>query len=285
VAAPASRRDPGAPRLCIRLRLLLRHRRPGCPPQRRGDRVHPPIHHPTPRQQGQGRGDIGRWAGGRGELGSLPPGGAERAARGRVAGRRARSADAREGRRPEPVHLRRRRGGGRTRCPIDDGGGCGLRGKAAAGWGLGRMGVGLGFWSIYMQDSWADQVRGLGRPVFGWASFVFQWATIVFKWVAFSCRVRASTACRDRGPNTAHHRVVPALTLRPSCRARVRVVFFSVVRRATRRVWPIWTSICTSADPHLFPRQSAIHRRSTTPPERPFLHQKQAANPLQPKPP
>jgi hypothetical protein len=35
------------------------------------------------------------------------------------------------------------------------------------------------------------------------------------------------------------HRVVPALTLRPSC----RVVFFSVVRRAARRVWPIWPSI------------------------------------------
>jgi hypothetical protein len=76
-----------------------------------------------------------------------------------------------------------------------------------------------------MQDSWAGQVRGLGRPVFGWASFVLQWATIVFKWVAFSCHVRAGTACRDRGPDTAHHRVVPALTLRPSCRARVRVVF------------------------------------------------------------
>jgi hypothetical protein len=64
--------------------------------------------------------------------------------------------------------------------------------------------------------------------VFGWAAFVFKWAVIVFKWVVFSCRVRAGTACRDRGPDTAHHRVVPTLTLRPSCRARVRVVFFSV---------------------------------------------------------
>jgi hypothetical protein len=54
---------------------------------------------------------------------------------------------------------------------------------------------------------------------------VFQWAAFVFKWVAFSCRVRAGTACRDRDPDTAHHRVVSALTLHPSCRASVRVVF------------------------------------------------------------
>jgi hypothetical protein len=74
--------------------------------------------------------------------------------------------------------------------------------------------------------------RFMGRPG-SWAGqagvwmglFRVKWATIVFKWVAFSCRVRAGTACRDRGPDTAHHRVVSALTLRPSCRARVRVVF------------------------------------------------------------
>jgi hypothetical protein len=48
--------------------------------------------------------------------------------------------------------------------------------------------------------------------------------------------VRAVIACRDRVPDTARHRVVPALTLRPSCRVSVRVVFFSVVHRAARRV-------------------------------------------------
>jgi hypothetical protein len=65
----------------------------------------------------------------------------------------------------------------------------------------------------------------------GWARVymgrvVFRWATFVLRWAAFSCRVRAGTACRDRGPDTT----------RPSCRAdtdtidivscRVRVVFF-----------------------------------------------------------
>jgi hypothetical protein len=89
---------------------------------------------------------------------------------------------------------------------------------------MGRKGVGIRVCKYIYVDSWAGQVSGLGKPVFGWAAFVFKWAVIVFKWVTFSCRVRAGTTCRDRGPDTAHHRVVPTLTLRPSCRARVRVV-------------------------------------------------------------
>jgi hypothetical protein len=45
-----------------------------------------------------------------------------------------------------------------------------------------------------------------------WAEFSrVKWAT------PFWCRVRANTACRDLGPDTAHHRVVPTLTIRPSC--------------------------------------------------------------------
>jgi hypothetical protein len=57
----------------------------------------------------------------------------------------------------------------------------------------------------------------------------------------FVLALRAETWAR--GPDRTHHRVVPALTLRPSCRACVRVVFFSVVRRVAHRVWPIWTCI------------------------------------------
>jgi hypothetical protein len=53
--------------------------------------------------------------------------------------------------------------------------------------------------------------------------------------VVFVPTLRVEIAAQTRPT----HRVVPALTLRPSC----RVVFFSVVRRAARRVWPIWTSI------------------------------------------
>jgi hypothetical protein len=45
---------------------------------------------------------------------------------------------------------------------------------------------------------------------------------VVFRWATdFPCCVRAGTACRDRGPDTTHNRVVPALTLRPSCSCRV----------------------------------------------------------------
>jgi hypothetical protein len=68
---------------------------------------------------------------------------------------------------------------------------------------------------------------------------VFMWAAVVSRWAAFSCRVHANTACQDRGPDTAHYRVMPTLTLRASCWCRV----FSVVHRAAHRVGPIRTSI------------------------------------------
>jgi hypothetical protein len=138
----------------------------------------------------------------------------------------------------------RAEGGRGAPQPTEEIAACGAAGGGRLGGG--RMGVGIRVLEyIY--------ARFMGRPG-SWAGqagvwmglFRVKWATIVFKWVAFSCRVRAGTACRDRGPDTAHHRVVSALTLRPSCRARVRVVFFSVVRRAARRVWPIWPSIATS---------------------------------------
>jgi hypothetical protein len=63
-----------------------------------------------------------------------------------------------------------------------------------------------------------------------------------FDGLPFSCHVCDGIACRDCGPYTAHRRVVMTLTLRHS----VSAVFYSVVHRATNRVWPIWTSIAKS---------------------------------------
>jgi hypothetical protein len=62
----------------------------------------------------------------------------------------------------------------------------------------------------------------------------------------FSCRVRAGTACRSLGPCTAHASCRAGTDTTSIVSCRVRVVFFSVVRRAARRVWPIWPSILGS---------------------------------------
>jgi hypothetical protein len=79
------------------------------------------------------------------------------------------------------------------------------RRTAATGWGIRVCGV-------YIRRS-----VGLGGLVFMWAAVVLRWAADMSRWAAFSCRVHANTACRDRGPDTAHYRVMPILTIRPSC--------------------------------------------------------------------
>jgi hypothetical protein len=143
------------------------------------------------------------------------------------------SADAREGRQPKSMFA----GGGAT----------GGRGaprtaeEAAGGRQLrdGGMGVGIRVWSIYICG-----IHGPARLV-GWAGWCLDGPLSCFNG-PLSClngspfRVVFVLALRVE---IVDHRVVPALTLRPSCRARVRVVFFSVVCRAARRVWPIWISI------------------------------------------
>jgi hypothetical protein len=118
------------------------------------------------------------------ELGSLPPDHARR--RHMAVSQRRREGRTREGHRQEGAE-RERQGGlpaGASPCSPEDGRQedaaphsqrrrlrhAGPRGEG--GCEVGEWGWGLGFWSIYMQDSWAGQVRGLGRPVFGWASFV-----------------------------------------------------------------------------------------------------------------
>jgi hypothetical protein len=68
---------------------------------------------------------------------------------------------------------------------------------------------------------WANQINGLSSRF----SSCLDGLPSCLNGPPFSCRVRAGIACRDRGPNTARHRVVPALTLRPSCRVSIRVMF------------------------------------------------------------
>jgi hypothetical protein len=77
-----------------------------------------------------------------------------------------------------------------------------------------RLGAGgLGFVCIYMCRS-----CGLWWWVgFRWAAIVLDGSSSCLYGPHFSCRVRADTTCQDRGPDTAHHRVVPTLTLRSSC--------------------------------------------------------------------
>jgi hypothetical protein len=76
----------------------------------------------------------------------------------------------------------------------------------------------------------------------GWQAGV-RWAMIVldgppscFDGPPFSCRVRAGTACRDRGTGTAHPPCHVSTDTTSIVLCRVRVVFLSVVRRAARRV-------------------------------------------------
>jgi hypothetical protein len=84
---------------------------------------------------------------------------------GRRAGERGR-----QGGPPAVGHVRRRRGGGRARRPTDGRMEEARRRREEGGCGMGRMGVGIRV--EYIQDSWAGQVSGLGRPTFGWVAFV-----------------------------------------------------------------------------------------------------------------
>jgi hypothetical protein len=92
-------------------------------------------------------------------------------------------------------------------------GGLGRGGRRGVGTARGGKGWGLGFEMGYIYARFGAGPAGrLGC----WADIF--WATVVFRWaITFSCRVRAGTACEDHGPDTARHRVVPTLTLRPSC--------------------------------------------------------------------
>jgi hypothetical protein len=74
--------------------------------------------------------------------------------------------------------------------------------------------------------------------------------------VLFVPALRVEMAAQTR----ATHHVVPPLTLRPLCRVvscSCRV--FSVVRRAARRVWPIWTSILITQQNHVPTHTSSKH--------------------------
>jgi hypothetical protein len=137
---------------------------------------------------------------------------------------------------------------------------------AAAGLAEGKGGrvgirVSVEFIGWFCGLSWAEQV--VGQSLTSTPKLVvFKWVTLSF--VSCSCWHCVPRSRPRHGPPScrAGTDTTPIVSCSCSCSCRV----FSVVRRAARRVWPIWTSIVgTSFRGRICAALSPTRRRSRAP--------------------